>query len=66
MRLKLSLDSPAIHWKGPNQTPPDRCSFCDAPIGQDDTPLSMWTTDGFCASFCDACVDQHVEMEQRA
>ena len=66
MRFKLKLDGISVHWSGPNQRPPDRCAFCEAPFSPDDVPLSMWSSEGWCASFCDRCVDRHVEVEQDA
>ena len=66
MRLKLNLDSLSVNWEGPDQTPGDRCSFCDAPIGEDDVPVVMWSSEGWTARFCDACVAKHVEAEKSA
>jgi hypothetical protein len=66
MRLKLKLDGLSINWQGPDQTPPDRCSFCEAPFTEDDVPLSMWSSEGWCASFCDDCAPANVEVEQQA
>jgi hypothetical protein len=63
MRLKLKLDMMAINWSGPKETAPERCSVCEAPFTEDDAPLSAWSTEGWCASFCDACVDKHIEVE---
>ena len=62
MRFKLKLDGLSVHWKGPNETAPDRCSFCEAPFAEDDVPLSMWSTEGWAAAFCDRCADKHVEV----
>ena len=44
-----------VQWRGPKQTPGDRCSYCGAVIPDDDVPLMMWNKEGWCAQFCEAC-----------
>jgi hypothetical protein len=65
MRLKLkSLDSLSVNWEGPDEPPGDRCSFCEAPLKEDDVPLVMWSSEGWTARFCDRCAEKHIEVER--
>jgi hypothetical protein len=66
MRLRLKIDSMAIHWSGPKETAPERCSVCEAPFTEDDVPTSIWSSEGWAASFCDHCVKKYIELEQSA
>jgi hypothetical protein len=66
MRLKLTVDMMALNWGGPDQQVTGRCSICEAPFEEDDVPLCMWSSEGWSASLCDACVDKHVEVEKEA
>jgi hypothetical protein len=45
----------AVSWGGPDEPASEVCSYCDAPIGEDDIPLTLWNKDGWCARFCEAC-----------
>jgi hypothetical protein len=45
----------AVSWGGPDERVSDICSYCDAPIADDDVPLILWNDVGWCARFCDAC-----------
>jgi hypothetical protein len=64
MRLRLKIDSMAINWSGPAETPPERCSVCEAPFTEDDVPTSVWSSEGWAASFCDDCVEKCIELEK--
>ena len=45
----------AVSWGGPSEPLTRSCSYCDAELGEDDVPMIMWTSEGFCARFCVAC-----------
>ena len=64
MRLRLKIDSMAINWSAPAETPPERCSVCEAPFTEDDVPTSVWSSEGWAASFCDDCVEKYIELEK--
>lgn len=44
-----------VSWGGPDEPPAECCSYCDAPIGEDDVPLILYNDAGWCARFCNAC-----------
>jgi hypothetical protein len=64
MRLRLKLDPLLVNWGGPDERVTDRCSVCEAPFDEEDIPLCMWSSEGWAARFCDACVAKHVEVEK--
>jgi hypothetical protein len=64
MRLKLNVDMAMLSWGSPEERPTGRCSLCETPFTEDDVPLSMWSSEGWGASLCDACADKLVEVEK--
>lgn len=63
--MSASLPWPAtinpmlLNWGGPDEIAADRCSLCDAPFGDDDIPLRLWRSDGWCVAFCGDCQKRH-------
>ena len=54
------FDWSKVKWGGPNEPVAIRCSYCDAPLGDDmdedyQGPLILWSPEGACAQFCIAC-----------
>jgi hypothetical protein len=45
----------AVSWGGPDEPRTDKCSYCDAPLSEDEVPLILWNNDGWAAEFCEAC-----------
>jgi hypothetical protein len=45
----------AVSWGGPDEPASTTCSYCDAPIPDDDCPLILFNDLGWCARFCRAC-----------
>jgi hypothetical protein len=44
-----------VSWGGPDERRTDKCSYCDAPLTEDEVPLILWNNDGWAAEFCEAC-----------
>lgn len=45
-----------VRWGAPNARRTTRCSYCGAPLNDDDdVPLMLWNAEGWCAEFCEAC-----------
>lgn len=55
IRPAPGFDWARVSWGGPDQPRTETCSYCDAPIGDDEVPLILWSEKGWCAEFCDAC-----------
>lgn len=52
----MTFDWRKVQWEAPSAMPGDRCSYCGAPIGEDDVPLILWMTEtGLTARFCCEC-----------
>jgi hypothetical protein len=49
------FDWTAVSWGGPDEVVAEECSYCDAPLREDDLALIMFTDNGWCARFCEAC-----------
>lgn len=45
----------AVSWGGPDELVATECSYCDAPIPEDDMPLRIWNEDSWAAVFCRKC-----------
>jgi hypothetical protein len=58
LRPKQGFDWLAVSWGGPDQQRTDKCSYCEAPLKPDDVPLILWNEQGWCAEFCEACVQR--------
>lgn len=56
LRPRQSFDWTRVGWEGPDETPGETCSYCDAAIPEDAVPLILFREDGWCARFCDACM----------
>jgi hypothetical protein len=52
-----------VRWTGPQAPVDDTCSYCAAPISDDDVPLRMWSSGSFAAVFCRACMRTWWGME---
>ena len=52
---KPGFDWTLVNWGGPDQVRTDKCSYCDADLAEDDVPLILWNSRGWCAEFCRAC-----------
>jgi hypothetical protein len=59
---KPGFDWLLVKWGGPDQVVADDCSYCDAPIGEDDVPLRMWNSEDWTAQFCDRCMEKWFGM----
>ena len=44
-----------VSWGGPDEPGTETCSYCDAPLGEDDVPLMLWNEQSWCAKFCTEC-----------
>jgi hypothetical protein len=66
MRLRLRLDPLAVNFGGPEQQQTDRCSVCETPFPEGYNPLCTWSSEGWAARFCDACVDRYIELETQS
>ena len=55
LQPSAGFDWSAVSWGGPDELVSETCSYCDAPIAEDDFPLMLWNRDGWCARFCAAC-----------
>ena len=55
LRPKAGFNWMAVSWGGPSEPLVRSCSYCDAEIAEDDVPMIMWTSEGFCARFCADC-----------
>jgi hypothetical protein len=51
-----------LNWGGPDESVSDKCSYCDAPIAEDDIPLRMWRDDGWAIVLCDDCAARWVTI----
>ncbi len=58
LRPAPGFDWTAVSWGGPDERVSDACSYCDAPIPDEDMPLILWNADGWCARFCEACQER--------
>lgn len=64
--FRRGFDPALISWAGPDETPPEACSVCDAQIPEGAVPLMMWNPDGWCAVFCDDCVERWITTTRAA
>jgi hypothetical protein len=55
LRPREGFNWTAVSWGGPDEVVSETCSYCDAPIPEDDTPLILWNAEGWCARFCLKC-----------
>lgn len=56
LETKPGFDWARISWSLSEWPAAETCSYCRAPIPQDEIPLIVWRDEGQCARFCDACV----------
>ena len=52
---KTGFDWNRLSWGGPDEPVSEICSYCDAPIDDDEVPLMMWNAEGWMAQFCYQC-----------
>ena len=57
------FDWTQVSWGGPDEQVAEACSYCDAPLAEDSVPLMIWNSDGWCAQFCDACMQRWWGMQ---
>jgi hypothetical protein len=50
------FDWSRVTWGRPDSVPSVLCSYCSASIGEDEVPLMIWNSKGYCAKFCDKCM----------
>ncbi len=55
MKAKEGFDWSLVKWTGPDDVVSDTCSYCSAPIPENDIPLRMWAEDHSACVFCDDC-----------
>lgn len=53
---KLDFDWKRVTWGRPDSPPSALCSYCSAVIPEDDVPLIVWSEKGYCARFCETCM----------
>lgn len=44
-----------VQWGAPDQRRSQTCCYCEAPMGNDEIPLTLWNDMGWAAEFCEAC-----------
>lgn len=59
LRMRKGFDWTRVVWTRPDSPPPAVCSYCSGALS--DVPLMMWNSRGACISFCDDCVERHME-----
>jgi hypothetical protein len=47
-----------VAWGRPDSPQRALCSYCHGKIDDDDVPLMLWNDAGYCAQFCDACIEK--------
>jgi hypothetical protein len=50
------FDWTRVQWGAPTAVQSDDCSYCGAAIPDEIIPLRLWTTRGWAAVFCEACM----------
>jgi hypothetical protein len=55
LRPTADFNWTAVSWGGPDEPPPNQCSYCDAPIPEGAVALLLWNPESWCATFCNAC-----------
>jgi hypothetical protein len=55
LRPRRGFNWMQVSWGGPDEPPLEVCSYCDAPIGEDDVPIAIFNEAGWGAFFCEAC-----------
>jgi hypothetical protein len=58
IRPKPGFNPMLIKWGGPDEPRTETCSYCEAPLPEDDVPLILWNDDGWCAEFCRGCQEK--------
>jgi len=52
-----------IKWGGPDDAVSNTCSYCGAPIPEDDVPIRMFSEHGHAAVFCNPCFEEGFKVE---
>jgi len=47
-----------VSWGGPDELVATDCSYCDAPIPENEAPLRLMRADDWAAVFCRACQEK--------
>lgn len=55
---KPGFDWNKVVWSKADVPPGALCSYCFSAIGEDDTPLRLWSPAGDAAQFCDHCMER--------
>ena len=55
LKPRPGFDWMRVSWGGPDEPCATTCSYCEAPLGEDDVPLMLWNERSWCAAFCTAC-----------
>lgn len=56
LQPKPGFNWQAVSWGGPDEPPPTECSYCDAALPENGTPLMLHNNAGWAAYFCDGCM----------
>jgi hypothetical protein len=58
LKPRDGFDWSHVTWGKPDSVRSAICSYCSAGIGADEdyVPLMLYSDDGHCAQFCDACM----------
>jgi len=55
LKFRKGFNPLLIQWGAPNQRRTEVCSYCEAQMDDDEVPLMMWNSAGWCAEFCESC-----------
>lgn len=63
LRLKAGVFEKLV-WSRPDSRITPFCSMCQAHISGDAVQMLMWSSEGACVQFCDACSETCFEPDQ--
>ena len=61
MRFRDGFDWRRVTWGRPDSVPTAICSYCHGALPK--VPLMLWNEQGGAIQFCDACVEQWLEVK---